>query len=306
MIRYWRKAFLVTIAIITFLLFFLNLLVWLANRMQQFGWAIRNSLNFEFYIIEKPDQNDLVYQKVIQLQKLLEREWITTNYKSKQDAFEKMRNFLPDVIRNFETYNINNPFPSSLQVFIEDDEDYSTLQNVIPQFADIISNPDNIWKWTSVWEQEVINAQAIAFANFLWTFFWVLVVIFFTIIITVLFFLARILINKFIDKIELKKLLWASYWQIIFPFIGITIWLLLTSFIMMIIMNWLLDWYLQTKDFSLVFFVDIFSLPMLPDSLVWLLSPQRYILIGEIIALSIILSIIISMYMKKLILKVWN
>jgi len=306
MLRYGRKAFAITVLILSFLLFFLNILIGIGNNMSRFSNQLKSTLSFKFFVLDDTEKEDLITDKVLFLQRKLDEQWISSLYVSKQDARNYMTKQIPDIIWKFDEYRINNPFPAMLEVKIVDENDYKTLQTIVPEFADIITNPDEVWKWVSIAEQESTTIKALTFSNFLVTWSYFLIVIFIVILLTILYFLLRILTNKFHEKIELKKLLWASYNQIALPFIWISLAVFIVGFICMLLLNVWLDMYLQSKDFSLIFFVDVFSLDIVPQNIGAYLTAARYVLVIEFIVLSLLIVFSNGIFLQRVIRKAWN
>ena len=126
------------------------------------------------------------------------------------------------------------------------------------------------------------------------------------IILTIVFYVLRIISNKFTDNIHIKKLLGASFGQIANPFNALLGGVICAGFVVMFFLIIGLDLYLKTHDFSMLFFVDIFSLGFLPDSFSSFLIQPRYVLGAEWVALLVISFFINNWYLQKTILKAGN
>lgn len=306
MLRYWRKSFTIVSIIVAFLLFFLNILIGIANHTQQFSYTLQDKLGMYFYIQDEPEQEEAIYTKVVQLQKELEYADIDTTFVSKKDAMGFLQQKIPDVLSKFKDYGIGNPFPATLYVKVRNEADYTSIQEILPNYAEIISNSEDIQQSRTIEGQEKRLIKAISFSSFLTKGSYFLVGVFILIIMTVLLFLLKLQAQKFYKKIELKKLLGASYSQIRQPFVVMAGSILLIGFILMLGLVFGLDNYLKYHDFSLMFFVDVFSLDILPESLLNFITGGGWIILGEFIILAALIYLVSRSYLSNVIRKAGN
>lgn len=306
MVRYAWKWCITTAIIIWFLLFFLNLLIGIANHTHQFAQTLKDRLGMYFYIREDPNQQQAIYEKVLYLQKKLDTAGIKNKFISKKEAMFFLQKKLPNIASKFQQYNINNPFPATLQVTIKSEQDYKLLQQILPQYADILTNVTELNEGRTLRDQEARIVKAIGFSNFLVYGSYFLVGIFSIIIVTIVFYLLRIIANKFSDNVQIKKLLGASYGQIANPFNILLAGVIFAGFVVMFLLILWLDSYLTTHNFSMLFFVDVFSLWFLPNSLSWFVVQPRYIIFFECIILIFASFVVNNYYLQKLITEAWN
>ncbi len=304
--RYARKSIVATTLVVWFLLFFLNILIWVANHTSKFSDTLHDKLWMYFYIVDRPWEEDAIYGKILRLQKELDAEKIHNEFVSKTEALKFLQKKMPDLISKFSEYDISNPFPATLYLKVLNEWDYDKLQQIMPNYASVISNVDDLEAGRSLYGQETRIIKTLNFSKFLvnWSYF--LVILFVWIILFLLFYLFRVLINKFHSKIEVKKLLWATFEQMAWPFLGQILWILLWWFVIMFLLTFWLDLYLQTKDFSLLFFVDIFSLDIVPASITWFVLSGFWIVLGEIIFLVGVSMLVNISYIGKVIKKAGN
>lgn len=233
-VKAWIFQFVWISLIISFLLFFLNLLAWISYNIHNFSQDIRHKLWVYFYIKDSKDVGE-IYQintEIIRLRETLESQWLTVEYYSKKDALELLEKRLPDVISNFEKYWLDNPLPQTLYVIFDNQEKYQKLREIIPQFSWIIVNLDDVSKGQTFGEQEERVSNVINFTNFVIVFSYFLVVMLIVIICAFLLYVIRINFVYFHKQIEIEKLIWAFYWQIKLPFLFYIGGILLAAFIL--------------------------------------------------------------------------
>lgn len=240
--------------LISFLLFLLNLFLWVSYNISNFSWDLRHKLWIYFYIKEDVNQKDKIYSKAINLKSDLEEQWLKVEFYSKEDAFKLLEKRMPEIIKNFEKYGIENPLPPTIYVIFDNKEKYDKLVSTIDNYKDIIINTDDVSLWKTFTQQEDRIVNVINFTNFMVIFTYFLIAILVVIIMSFLLFVIKNNFYVFYKQIEVEKLLWAFYWQIKSPFI-INILLILGGwFLLMIIyfssfINMLSDYF--QKVFSL-------------------------------------------------------
>lgn len=305
-LRYAKSSIIITTLVVAVLLFFLNILIWTANQANIFGSQLQDKLWLYLEINKQRKDSDEVYGKVLKLQKTLDNIGIKNKFISEKEWLKQMTKSMPDIINTLNQYNISSPFNDMLYIYIKSEDQYNQLKDIIKGYSDIIQNSENISYSKEFLDQENRIVKAIKFTNFIisWTYF--LVWVFLIIIIANIFYLVRILIAKFREQIELKKLLWASYNQISNPFFAMIAWIIWIWSIVMILLILLLDIYLSKYNFSLVFFVDIFSLDIIPESFGSVFNKARYIIPLEVILLIWVSVFINGNYLYKVIKKAWN
>ncbi len=215
MISSSRKQVIWLAAIISFLLFFLNLLVILSYNTQVFWDNVREKLGVYLYLNDTDLSEDFVYAEAIDMKEELEDAWLDVEFYSKEDAFNVLEERLPNVIGNFEKYWIENPLPPTMYVQFSDEADYRRLKDAVLKYEDIILNLNDISEeWFALSDQEHRSSQVINLTNFLTTFSYVLIWVIWIIIISFLLFGLQLTFYRFKKQVEVEKLLWAWYFRI--------------------------------------------------------------------------------------------
>lgn len=114
---------------------------------------------------------------------------------------------MPDVIKNFEKYGIENPLPPTLYVIFDNNEKYNKLKEIIKKYKDLVTNTEDIEKGNSYEEQESRIKTVINLSNFIVMFSYFLIFILVMIIIYFLMLIIRITFYNFLNQIEIEKLL---------------------------------------------------------------------------------------------------
>lgn len=287
MIAYSGKTFILIACVVAFLVFFLNILIGLANHTNKFSDTIEDKLSMVFYIDETSSQSeDEVYVQVHRLQQQLDSLWIENNFVTKTDAKAYFSQKIPDLMTKFDDYDISNPFPPTLHINIHGEQEYNLLLNILPAYSTILSNLDEeLQSERNLQSQEKRILKAMNFSNFLVYGSYFLIVLFLVIIGFIFFSWMRVLVGHFSHKITIKKLLWATYLQVSAPFQAISFATLLVWFLGMFVLLLFLDLYLQQRNFSMMFFVDVFSIDIIPKHISWFILHSWYIIFAELIVI---------------------
>lgn len=96
-----------------------------------------------FYINSDIDPQ-LSNTKVLTLLKELEQDNVKAQYISQDQAQAFLAKRLPHIVKKFQEYNINNTLPATLFVTIQSDANYASLQKIMPRYADIIQNVNEV------------------------------------------------------------------------------------------------------------------------------------------------------------------
>jgi cell division protein FtsX len=171
-----------------------------------------------FYINQEIDPQ-ISNTKVLTLLKELEQSNVTAQYISQDQAQSFLAKRLPNIVKKFQEYNINNTLPATLFVTVRSDADYTSLQNIIPRYADLISNANEVGTDNTIKSQEQRVIKALDFSYFLQGSSIILIVIFSLVMMGVVLLLLLLKLRQFSDIITLKKLLGADYSQIRKPFL---------------------------------------------------------------------------------------
>ncbi len=226
----WTNIFWVSI-FIGFLLFLLNIFLWVSLYANQFTGQLKERLWMYFYIKDTVDQTTDVYKKVISLKDQLEAKWLKVMFSSKDDALAFLQKKIPDVVSNFEKFGIENPLPATLYVMFDSESKYESLKTLILANKDIILNTKDIDTWSTLKDQESRVLTIINLSNFVVGLAYVIITILFFMILSFLWFLLKNVFYTFHKELEVKKTLWATYNQIIKWFVALTMNVLWFSFL---------------------------------------------------------------------------
>ena len=283
--------------IVGLLMMFLTLIVGLSSHLTDVSSWLTNKLGMYFYI-SSDIPNDTLNTKVVWLLKELEDANIKAQYLSQEDAVGTLEKKLPDIVKRFKDYNIDANLPSTLYVTIPNEEAHTTLINILPRYADIIDNVDDINAASSVKTQEQRVLKALDFAYFLkWTSV-VLIVIFSLVMIGVVLLVLFFKLKQFEDIISLKKILGATPSQMRNPFIifiGLVIWgWFITSLIFTILVGIGSIW----RDQSLVYFSQLLWVEGMSTGIRWLLLGWYLSVIALVFVIAAIIWIIASLMIE--------
>lgn len=320
--------------LITFLLFFLNILVASSYNIKIFSDEIHNKLWMYFYIIDdnqlildnykeflkntsweymswdleelKDKVQELTYEKntdwfvfskIIELKEILEWEWLNVKYYSKADVFKLLDQRIPDVIESFKKYWIDNPLPPTLYVTFQNEEEFSRMKSIVREYEYLITNLNDINEKTKFEEQEWRIVNIINFTGFMMIFSYFLILMLWVIIFTFLLLIIKITFYNFYEQIEVEKLLWFNLFRIKLPFLLETIIMFIISFILVIWFLWIFLYYLNTH------FIKLFDINLINI----IIENRNIILIWlsiEFATLTILWLIFSNFFLNRLIRKV--
>ncbi len=274
----WTNIFWVSI-FIGFLLFLLNIFLWVSLYTSQFTGQLKDRLGMYFYIKEDTTQTNEIYKQVITLKDQLEAKWLKVMFSSKDDALAFLQKKIPDVVNNFQKFGINNPLPATLYVMFDSDSKYESLKTIILSNKDIILNVKDIDAWSTIKQQENRVLNIINLSNFIVGLSYVIITILFLIILSFLWFLLKNIFYTFHKELEVKKTLWATYTQITQWFVALTVNVLLFSFLIclwLLLVSWItINYYIYT-----LFDMTLWSIF---GNILWIAG----IFVGEIIIVAI-------------------
>lgn len=237
----WTNIFWVSI-FIWFLLFLLNIFLWVSLYANQFTGQLKDRLGMYFYIKEDTTQTNEIYKKVITLKDELESKGLKVMFSSKDDALAFLEKKIPDVVSNFQKFGIDNPLPATLYVMFDSDSKYESLKTIILENKDIILNTKDIDAWSTLKQQENRVLTIINLSNFVVWLSYVIIAILFAIILSFLWFLLKNIFHTFHRELEVKKILWATYSQIMQWFVALTVNVLWFSFLIclaLLLISWI-------------------------------------------------------------------
>lgn len=221
---------------IWFLLFLLNVFLGVSLYANQFTGELKDRLGMYFYIKEIPWEEAETYKRVIELKDQLENKKLKVMFSSKDDALAFLEKKIPDVVSNFSKFGIDNPLPSTLYVMFDSDSKYESLKTIIIENKDIILNTKDLDTWTTLKQQENRVLSIINLSNFIVWLSYGIIAILLIMIIAFLWFLLKNIFYDFHKEFEVKKMLWASYKQIVQGFVTLTLNILLFSFIICLLL----------------------------------------------------------------------
>jgi len=290
-----------TVFLLSFLVFFLNILFSLTAWVYSFSQDARNKLGIYLYFKEwdKPEDIQKTYELIIDMKTRLENNWIKVIYLSKEKAIKTLSKRLPKIIQNFEKYGIKNPIPPTMYIIFKSENQYKIVRKIVtdPKYSSIILNISDIWTENSYKKQEQIVSKTIEFTNFLVKFYVFLSVVLVLIILWFIMLILKLSFYNFYAQIEVEKLIWFSYFQIKAPFLLYSLFLILISALISygyfyILLHYLNDYFLS------VFSVNLFEL---------IKQNIYYIKIGilsELIALPFVSLLISNIFLDRLIKKI--
>ncbi len=264
--------------LISFLVFLLNILFWLSFNINNFTKDIRHKLWIYFYIKDDGDK-DQYYAQTVKLKEELADAGLRVEFYSKEEAFRLLEKRMPDVIKNFEKYGIENPLPPTLYVIFDNNEKYNKLKEIIKKYKDLVTNTEDIEKGNSYEEQESRIKTVINLSNFIVMFSYFLIFILVMIIIYFLMLIIRITFYNFLNQIEIEKLLWAFYRQIKLPFLSNILFILVVAFALtllyfssfLVYLNW---YFIKAFSIDLMHYVAVNA-----GMIFWLISWQIVVII---------------------------
>ena len=97
-----------------FLLFLLNILIWVSMYGNTLNASLSDKLWMYFYLNDEVETETRLYKQVMQLKDKLEQEWLKVNFLTKEDAMDFMMKRLPELTWSLEKFWMTNPLPATL------------------------------------------------------------------------------------------------------------------------------------------------------------------------------------------------
>lgn len=232
-----------------FLLFLLNILIWVSMYGNTLNASLNDKLGMYFYLNDNVEEETRLYKQVIQLKDRLEKEGLKVNFLTKEDAMDFMMKRLPELTWSLEKFWMTNPLPATLYVTLPDISKYETLKEVMLENKDIIINIQDVEQLDNLESQENRIRNVIKLSNFVQILSMSLVVILAAAVLSFSIFFLRSIFNRFWNDIQVKKLLWATKTQIIMPFLTLILysiigWFLISLLLTLISMG-IFDYYMS-------------------------------------------------------------
>ena len=220
-----------------FLLFLLNILIWVSMYGNMLNDGLRDKLWMYFYIRNDVESESKIYKQVIRLKDKLEDEWLQVNFLTKEDAMDFMMKRLPELTGSLEKFWMTNPLPATLYVTFSDKSQYQVLQDVMLENKDIVLNIQDLDQIDNLEEQENRIVNVIKLSNFVQILAISLVIVIAAVILSFSIFFLRSIFTRFWNDIQVKKLLWASKSQIIMPFLWLVLYAIIGWFLISLLLT---------------------------------------------------------------------
>jgi len=292
---------LATIFLLSFLIFFFNILISLTANIYSFSNDIKNKLWVYLYFKEgdTAEQVSKTYNLIIDMQHKLQKAGLKVIYYSKEQWIKTLAKRLPKIIQNFEKYGIENPIPPTMYIIFDSEKQYQIMKKIVTdkKYSGIILNLSDIWGENSFKKQEKRISQIIEFSNFMIKFYIFLSIVLVFIILWFLVLILKVNFYSFYNQIEVEKLIWFSFFQIKLPFLLYTLFIILWAFVLGLIYIYLLVNYLNVY-FENVLSIDLFKF-------IW--ENIKYIqlgLISEIFGFTLISLLVSNLFLDRLIKKI--
>ena len=232
-----------------FLLFLLNILIWVSMYGNTLNASLDDKLWMYFYLNDEVEEQTKLYKQVMQLKDRLEKEGLKVNFLTKEDAMDFMMKRLPELTWSLEKFWMTNPLPATLYITLPDISKYETLKEVMLENTDIIINIHDVEQLDNLKSQERRIRNVIKLSNFVQILSLSLVIILAAAVLSFSIFFLRAIFNRFLPDIQVKKLLWATKSQIIMPFLTLIlysiIWGFLISLLLTLISMGVFDFYMS-------------------------------------------------------------
>ena len=240
-----------------FLIFLLNILIWISFYGNALNDSLRDKLGMYFYIKDVPEQEAQIYKQVMTLKEKLQAEGLQVDFSTKDDALHFLQQRLPELTGSFEKFWMRNPLPATLYVTFHDQSQYEVLQRVMNENKNIILNVQDLSQIDNLKQQENRMLNIIKLSNFVQIVCLSLVVVLAIVILSFSIFFLKGIFTTFRSDMQVKKLLGAKKSQIIQPFLAIILYAIIGGFIistvLVIASLSIFDYYmLQVLSFALM------------------------------------------------------
>jgi len=128
-----------------------------------------------FYIKDDPENEDIIYKRVMQLKEQLQNEQIKVSFSTKEDSVNFLEKRLPELTKTFEKFKIKNPLPATLYVTFRDQDQYEVLQRIMLENKELILNIQDLTQVKNLEEQEGRILNVIKLSNFVQLLCWIFV-----------------------------------------------------------------------------------------------------------------------------------
>lgn len=217
--------------LVSFLLFMLNIFLLGSAWIKSLAQEVSSKLWMYVYIKDWSDTT----KNILNLWDELKSKWIVSRYVSKDDAWSGMAMKNPDLIQNFQKYEIDNPLPNILYVMFQNEQQFQDTNEVLKKYSFMIDSSKWIdWKenieWKTLKDQQERSKNVINLTNFVSSVMYGLIIIIGWIIVYFIILGIQVTFQNFYSQIEVEKLIWAPYSTIKIPFFVQTLCVLLLWF----------------------------------------------------------------------------
>ena len=218
MIRKYRRPLILISVLTGFLLFFLNVFLAIAVSGNKFNTEMKSKLGVYIYLRDSfSDQQS----EVLKIKSELENSGLKVQFSSKEQALKFVEKRVPDLLTTLKKYDIKNPLPATLYVMYSNKGEFDAMKTILMQHENHILNMDELSdNAVKVQENRILNV--INMSNFIQIFSYGVVLVMLVAILTFSVFFLKSIFTRFSLDIQAKKLLGASSYQIIRPFLNIS------------------------------------------------------------------------------------
>ena len=253
----WRQVWMMSF-VFALLLMFLHVFVLAATLTGHATDSVKEKLGVYFYVKDATQMGSGVTQeqlssRIVKFKDELEKWGVAVAYYSKDDALQNLQRRLPNMVKNFDQYGIENPLPVTLYVTFQDQEQYDFVMEAKKWYEDmLLSGPSG----GNTDQQFTRNARVINVLHVL-QFFFVFIII--ACVVVILVFLGMIIKTKFTamhHTINVQKLLGSPYARLKQPFFFNSFVLLILGYVMTLILSSILIYNLSS------IFPYLFGMPL--------------------------------------------
>ena len=213
--------------LVSFLLFMLNIFLLWSAGIKTLAEQVSSKLWMYVYIKDWEDTT----KNIVNLWDELKTQWVVSKYVSKDDAWSGMALKNPQLIENFQKYQIDNPLPNILYVMFQNDKQFQATNDVLKKYSFMVDKTENI-DWKNLDDQKERSKNVINLTNFVSNVMYGLIIIIGWIIVYFIILWIQVTFQNFYSQIEVEKLIWTPYFTIKIPFFVQTLCVLLLWFLL--------------------------------------------------------------------------
>lgn len=262
LLRYRRSFFLLASFIVSFLILLVNIL-WLFYYNTVVFWdLIQERLGLYFYIRDDKIWSSETSKSIEWIKYEMESKWIKVEYISKDNALSQLSNKLPNISKSLETYNIENPLPSTLYIRFSDAKQYDIIKNEILKYQELFVDSENKFHQTYSQQQfRILQVISMIKTVRLWVvLLWSMI---FVIIFSFLYTGIKLVFSQFQWQLLLEEYLGLSHVYMFLPFFLVCILTLFFSY--MLVLAYTFVWLSYLNKYFLVIFSQSIYEYLLPS-----------------------------------------